>query len=226
MMQTAIGSQLGERLAATYGPALWTIAGFVLYVLGGMATLFAIAWIEHMTWGGMGVDTGAGTVGLSVRNGVHALVWGLAAAAAAIPLGRRLVEGLAFGRAGWVVLVVGLLLALLTTMLVNEFVRARYGYYDPEYAGLTVFTGPALVAVALASWATLGVPRPGAAVPALAALTAVAGLAMSLLPSLPGAADGIGASSMPLAAAFAASAAYGVIASVLVVRHLMAERQP
>jgi hypothetical protein len=116
-------------------------------------------------------------------------------------------------------LVAGLVLASAVTLLGNEFVRARFGYFDPEYQGLTVFSGPALVAIALATWAALAVPREGVLVPAAAALTAAAGLAMTLLPSIGGADDGIAAASMPIVVAFVLAACYAALAGVLVVRH-------
>jgi hypothetical protein len=115
---------------------------------------------------------------------------------------------------------VGLVVATVVIALGNEFVRARYGYYDPEYQGLSFFAGPALVAVALATWAALAVPRDGILAPGAAMLTAAAGLAMALLPSLPGTADGIDAESLPLAGAFVVGIGYAVVAAVLVVRRL------
>jgi hypothetical protein len=207
-------------MAALHGPALWTIAGFVLYALGWIGSMLIWMLAERFVLEPVGLRAEAGTVGLSVRNGLHALVWGLLVAAVAAPLGRRLVDGIRFTRTGWVMLGVGLVLATVVIALGNEFVRARYAYYDSEYQGLSFFAGPALVAVALATWAALAVPRDGVLAPGAAMLTAAAGLAMALLPSLPGTADGIDAGSVPLAAAFVAGVGYAMVATVLVVRRL------
>lgn len=219
-MSVATSRGLGGRIAASYGPAIWTIAGFVLYVLAGMGSLLALSLVDGALLAPFGLRAEAGTLGLSVRNGLHAIAWGLLVATAAAPLGRRLVEGVRFTTTGWVMLVVGLVLATIVIALGDEFVRARYGYYDPEYQGLSFFAGPALVAVALATWASLAVPRYGVVVPGATMLTAVGGLAMSLLPSVPGAADGIAAESIPLVAAFVVAVAYAGTASILVARRL------
>lgn len=225
-MSIATTRRLGDRIAALYGPGLWTLSGFVLYILGGLGSLLAIAWLESFVIGPLllaprGIDTGAGTLGLSVRNGLHAIAWGLLVVAIAAPLGRRLVAGIRFTAAGWITLAVGLGIAAVVTMLGAEFVRARYGVYDPEYQGLSFFVGPAVVAVALATWAALAVPGDGVLVPGAAVLTATVGLAMSLLPSVPGASDGLRAESMPLVGAFVVALGYGVVAALLIVRRLV-----
>ena len=212
MLATSRG--LGDRIAAFHGPALWTIAGFVPYVVGGMASLLLVAWLP--------IGAVAGSFNLSVQNGLHNLAWGGVVVAAAVPLGRRLVAGLRFGIGGWVLLLAGLVLAAVATTLMNEFVRARYVWYDPEYAGLSLFTGPALVAIALATWAALATPREGSLIPGVAALTAIVGMAMSLLPSVPGAADGIVADSVPLVATYLVAAGYAAVAGALVLRHVIA----
>lgn len=207
-------------MAAMQGPALWTLAGFVLYVLGAFGGLLLIVVIEEPLLALFGLRAEAGTLGLSVQNGLHAVAWGLLTAAVALPLGRRLVEGIRFGLVGWVILAVGLVIAAVAMTLGNEFVRARYGWYDPEYEGLSLFAGPAIVAIALATWAALAVPRSGVLVPGAAMLTAAAGLAMSLLPSIPGAADGVDAASLPLGAAFLVAVGYAAVAAILVLLRL------
>ena len=219
-MTVAMSRTLGDRMAALHGPALWTIAGFVLYVFGWIGSMLIWMLAERFLLEPFGLRAQAGTIGLSIRNGLHALVWGLLVAAVAAPLGRRLVEGIRFPRTGWMMLGVGLLIATVVIALGNEFVRARYGYYDSEYQGLSFFAGPALVAVALATWAALAVPRDGVPAPGAAMLTAAAGLAMALLPSLPGTADGIDAESVPLAGTFVVGIGYAMVAAVLVVRRL------
>jgi hypothetical protein len=201
-----------------YGPAIWTIAGFVLYVLAGMGSLLALSLVDGALLAPFGLRAEAGTLGLSVRNGLHAIAWGGLVAVVTVPLGRRLVDGLRFTTTGWAMLAVGLALATVVIALGDEFVRARYGMYDAEYQGLSFFAGPALVAVALATWAALAVPRDGVLAPGAAMLTAAGGLAISLLPSAPGAADGIAPESMPLVGAFVVAVAYTALAAIVVVR--------
>ena len=207
-------------MAALHGPALWTLAGFVIYVLGAFGGLLLIVVIEAPLLAMFGLRAEAGTLGLSVQNGLHAIAWGLLTAAVAWPLGRRLVPGSRFGVLGWAMLLVGLVIAAFAMTLGNEFVRARYGRYDPEYQGLSLFAGPAIVAIALATWAALAVPRSGVLVPGAAMLTAAAGLVLSLVPSIPGASDGVDAASIPLVAAFLVGVGYAAGAAILVLLRL------
>lgn len=212
--------EVPDRIATRHGSALWTLTGFILYVLGGMAAILATTVLDGVLLHPFGLRAEAGTLGLSVRNGYHAIVWGVLVAAVAAPLGRRLVDGIRFTMSGWAMLATGLALAAVVITLGCEFVRQRVGYYDPDAQGLSGFAGLALVAVALATWAALAVPAAGVLAPAAAVLTAAAGLAMSLLPSIPGAADGIAADSVPLGAAFLGGLAYAGLATILVTRRL------
>ena len=219
-MNAATTRRIGDQIAALHGPALWTIAGLVLYALGWVGAMLLFSLVERSLLEPLGVRPEAGTLGLSVRNGVHALAWGVLVAAVAAPLGRRLVDGIRFSVTSWSMLAAGLVIATVVTSLGNEFVRQRYGLYDPEYQGLSFLAGPAVVAVALATWAALAVPRSGVVVPGAAMLTSAAGLAMSLLPSLSGATDGIEATSVPLAGSFLVAVAYAGFAAVLVLLRL------
>jgi len=210
-----------RSLAWSWGVALWAIAGVVLYVLGGIGSLLALATIEHLV-PGLGEQVAAGTVGLSIQNGLHPLVWGLVVAGASIPIGRRLIENLRFGAAGGLVLLVGLALASITTFLVDEFVRARFGYFDPEMTGFSLFAGPALVAIGLASWAALAVPS-GLGLPLVAeAVAAVASLALALLPSVGGLGDGMDPESLPLAGVLLLDLVFAAAALLLVLRTALA----
>jgi hypothetical protein len=219
-VNAATTRRFGDQIAALHGPALWTVAGFVLYVLGWIGSLLSLYLLERVLLEPIGIRPESGTLGLSVRNGLHAIVWGALVAAVAAPLGRRLVPGMRFRASGWAMLAAGLVVAAVIIALGNEFVRARYGLYDGEYQGLSFFAGPAVVAVALATWAALAVPRAGVVVPGSAMLTAAAGLAMSLLPSLPGATDGIEAASLPLVGGFLVAVGYAGLAAVMVVWRL------
>lgn len=208
---------LARTREAGHGVAHWALAGFVLYVVGGMGTLFVSAWIAEAILPTLGIPVEIGTLAWSIRNAFHPIVWGAFVAGVSMPIGSRLVPDLRFAMGGWAVLATGHALATVTELLVAEFVRARYGLFDAEYAGISYFAGPALVAIALAGWASLAVPR--RAIPLVAAtILAVVGLGIALLPSVGGAADGIDAESIPIAAVFTANAFYGVVVAALVVR--------
>jgi hypothetical protein len=208
-------------MAWSWGVALWAVAGVVLYVLAAIGSLLAIATIEGLV-SGLRNLVAAGTVGLSIQNGLHPLVWGALVAAASIPIGRRLVDNLRFGAVGWFLLLIGLAFAAVTTFLVDEFVRARFGYFSPRMTGLTVFAGPALVAIALAAWAALAVPS-GMGLPLVAAtVAAVASLALALAPSIGGLDDGIDPESLPLAVVFLLDVLFAAAAALLVLRTALA----
>ena len=214
-----------RSLARSWGVALWAVAGVVLYVLAAIGSLLSIATVERLV-PGLGDQVAAGTIGLSIRNGVHPLVWGALGAAAAVPIGRRLVDDLRFGAVGWIVLLIGLALAAVTTFLVDELTRARFGYFDPDMTGFTVFAGPALVAIALAAWAALAVPS-GRGLPLVAAtIAAVASLALALLPSIDGLRDGIDPESLPLAGVFLVDVLFAAGAAMLVLRTARARGEP
>ena len=93
--------------------------------------------------------------------------------------------------------------------------------FDPDYVGLSFFASPAVLAVALATWATLALPRGRGIVVAVAAAAAAAGLGLSLLPSLPDAADGIDADHVPLAIAFLADLGFAATAAAVVAGRLL-----
>jgi hypothetical protein len=212
MELTATRDQAG-RIAGAAGVVLWAIAGFALYVLLGVASIF-LTLVFDPVLEAAGTRVEAGELGLSIRNALHPPVWGILVAAAAMPIGRRLVAGVRFSRAGWLVLAAGLVLATVTWLLIEEFVRSRMPSFDTEYVGFTILSYPALVAVALLGWAAAAVPRGvGGPMLVLLALAAVA-LAVALVPSIPGVADGIEPGNLPLAIVFMVDVAYvvGVLA--------------
>ena len=215
MLRVSTDADPGWPLAT----ALWAITGFVFYVLAGLGSLLAMALVEGLL--PAAIQPAAGSISLSIRNGLHLLVWGALAAGASMLVGRRLVPGLRFGLGGWLLLAVGAALAALTMFLVNENARERFGMFDPEYVGLAFFASPAVLAVALATWATLALPRGQGIVVAVAAAAAAAGLGLSLLPSLPDAADGIDADHVPLAIAFLADLAFAATAAAVIAGRLL-----
>ena len=201
---------------------LWAFAGLGLYFVVGAGSLFLTAIVADPILNAVGIPVEAGFVGLSVRNALHPLVWGLIVAAASVPIGRRLVPGIRFGMSAWVVLAVGLVLASVTWFLSEEFVRARNEYFDPEYVGFALFAWPALVAVALAGWASLAAP---AGTPLLLFVVfAALGLGAALVPSVIGASDGIDPGNIPLAAVIVADVLYTVFVVVVAVRRARVPR--
>ena len=217
-MQLAARSSLADRFGSSLPVILWALAGFALYLLLGVASILATAMFDPL-FGAIGLPVQAGELGLSVRNAIQPLVWGLLVAGISAPIGRRLVPGIRYSRDGWLVLIAGLALASVTWLLIEEFVRLRMSYFDTEYVGFAILAWPALVAIALCGWAALAVPR-GSSVPlAIALVIAAAGLSIALLPSIPGVADGIDADSIPLAITFVIDLAYAALCIVLTFRH-------
>jgi len=222
MPQTIPRASLLDHAAASYGPLLWSAAGLVLYLLGGVATLLLTALIADPLLGAMGQPVAAGELGLSVRNAIHPVVWGASVAVMCAPIGRRLVRGIHFGLDGWLVLAAGLTLAAVTWFLIEELVRSRFAYVDVEYVGFSVLAWPALVAIGLAGWAALAVPHGSAIAPVALVVLAAIGLGIALLPSVFGAADGIDAGNMPLAIVLLADVVYAMSVVALIFRRAMA----
>jgi hypothetical protein len=212
------GPGIAGRTTATAGPLLWAIAGFALYLLGGAGAILITALAADPVLQGMGLRVEAGELGLSLRNALEPLAWGTLVAAVSVPVGRRLIDGIRFSLGGWVILGSGLLLASLTWFLGQEFVRARFGYFDPEAVGFGLFAWPALVAIALCGWAALAVRRAAATPLVILLVVAAIGLAVALLPSVAGASDGIDAGSVPLALTFLVDVAYAILVLVLAFR--------
>jgi hypothetical protein len=204
---------------------LWTLAGFALYLLVGLGAIFVTAIVFDPLLELAGFRVEAGEPGLSVRNALEPLVWGLLVAAASMPIGRRLVGGIRFSRDGWLVLAIGLVLATVSWLLIEEFVRARMEYFDLEYVGFTILTWPAVVAIALCGWAALATPRGSGAPLVIPLVLAAVGFTGALLPSIPGVADGIESESVPLVVVFLVDVLYGVLAIVVAFRHA-APRSP
>ena len=200
------------------GIALWALAGFVLYLVGGLVMLFASLMLAEAVLGMLRIDWSSGTIGLSIRNATHPIGWAGFVVAVAIPLGARLVPGLRFGARSWIALVAGIALATVTTFLDIEFVRASHGVYDFEYGGWTGLAGPALVAIALAGWAALAIPSASSRVLDGLTIAAGVGLIALLLPSVAGALDGIDPANIPIAIAFIADAIYAAVVAALVGR--------
>ena len=201
---------------------LWAFTGLGLYLGIGYGSIFPTAIVADPVLNALGLQVDSGTIGLSIRNALQPIVWGLAVALLSMPLGRRLVPGIRFPAAGWVVLGIGLVLASLTWLLIEEFVRARFGYLDMRFVGFSLFAWPAIVAVALTGWAALAVPA-RSPMPVLVVLAA-ASLGVALVPSVAGAADGIDPENLPLAAALVVDVLYA--AAVVTVAMRRARRAP
>ena len=191
----------------------WAAVGLAIYVAIGLLSLFLVAATENLVFGPFGIEVAAGTIGLSLRNGLHYVVWALLVAALAVPIGRRLVPDARFGGLlALALLGVGAGLAGATEFLINEWARERFGLFDPEYVGLVGFAPAATVAIAVVSWAAMCVPR-GTRSDLLGLLAiAVAGFGLIVLPSITGLHDGIDPGSIPLAIGLLVNGGFGLLA--------------
>jgi hypothetical protein len=178
----------------------WSLFGILAWVVTGPLVLMATSWVNQLA-APLGPYAEAGTAGWGVYLAVSVVAWGLAttvvAAVAAPRFGIRV--SLAT-RGALAALVGGLALAALTTYALHEQVRLRMGWFDPDYAGWTLLAIPALVGLAIATWASTAIPRrdrtPLAVLGGAGALT----FGLSAATNLPGLADGLRDESVPLAA--------------------------
>jgi hypothetical protein len=205
-----------------FEPAVgWTLIGFGSYVAAGLAAPLVVASVCAFPLRLVGLDPEPGTFGWGLYLASSDLVWGGLAAVAAAGLGRRLIPRLAVASPpAAAILAVGIVLAAVTTLALHEWVRARYEWFDPEYAGLAFFAGPAVIAAALAGWGTLVLPGHVRRRPVQWALVA-AGFAFvaAVSSTVPGLADGVSPSGWPLALSLGLDALFVL---VLVVTSLVA----
>jgi hypothetical protein len=204
-----------DKSASRSGVFWWVLGGLGLFVVGWVVSLMAIAMVEQLVFDPLGIRAEAGEVSLSIRNGLHQLVWGVAVAAVSIPVGRGLVPEVRFSLRGAGVLVVGLTLAALCEFLIVEFDRVRSGEFGVRHVGMAIAAPPAIVGVALAAWAALALPLRNRAALVTLAAAAGAGFVLAMLPSLGGLSDGINPESIPLAACLVASAGFAVLAPLI-----------
>jgi hypothetical protein len=223
-MQQIVARHTATDEPGASGIALWTLAGFALYVLGGAVSIFLTAIVVDPLLEASDMPVEAGSIGLSLRNALQPIVWGCLVALPALPIGRRLIPGVRFRFGGWVLLATGLALAAVTWFLQEEFVRARYARFDPEYVGFSLFAWLALVAIALCGWASLAVRRGSGAPIAVLLALAVTGMGVALLPSVPGVADGMGPGHLPLGLMFFVDVAYAIAVVAIVFRRIASHR--
>jgi len=191
--------------------AAWAAVGLVVYVVAAYGSVLLVAAAEQAVLDPLGLGGEPGTSSWGVILAVHPIAWGVVTALAAGWIGGRLLPGAVHPGLGSAAhLGAGLAPAAVTVYLLHEFVRARYGWFDPEYTGFAIFAAPALVAIGLAGWAAAAIDREHRGALVALQVAALIGLAIALLPSLPGVQDGISPSSVPLAAVVVIDVAFAV----------------
>ena len=178
----------------------WSLFGILAWVVTGPLVLWATSWVNQLA-APVGLYAEAGTAGWGVYLAGSVVAWGLATAMlGAVAAPRFGVNLRPLAPAALTALFAGLGLASLTMYGLHEQVRARMGWFDPDYAGATLLAVPALVGLALAAWASAAIRRRDRT--PLAVLVGVAALVFGLCTAtnLPGLADGLRAESVPLMA--------------------------
>lgn len=198
-VETTDGSDRPSSIAA--GPRL-AVAALAIYVVLGVATLFAATGLEAMVFVPLGFEAGAGSFGHGVFLAIHVIAWAVLGFWLCVLAARVVGLNTAVSRGAWVVVVGGAAAAGLVQLAIHEYARARFGFYDPRAVGLTALL-PAAAVGQLVGWALVLVSKPASmlawsieAVP-LAVMVGIIGL------NVPGAADGISPGSLPLAVAMA-----------------------
>lgn len=193
-------------------------AGVVLWLGIGLTSLFGATWLESQVLEPLALSGGAGSLGHGLVLAGFVAVWG-AASAVSVPLlvsrvcggpRRPIKPGLVAG--------VGLLLAVALTLVLHEWARGRYGYFDPDTVGPTWLLPGLLVALSVAvevlRFATDRLLQLTAGIVGMSGLAAAAIVALNL----PGALDGIRPESVPLAALVGALALYLGLVGLIVAR--------
>lgn len=187
----------------------WFAVGTAVYLAGGVVTL--VAWSPLLASLGLRAEVGTSGWGLHLAGWVTA--WGAFVALVIAVLASRFAPEFAARRPAAVALLVcGLGTAGATQFVLHEWTRLRFGYFDLEHVGPSGALPAALVAIAVASWATIAAPveiRPG---PAAALAASVVVFWWIGLLNLPGAADGFTTAGVPLPGLLVAAGAFSLIA--------------
>ncbi len=196
----------------------WSLFGILAWVVTGPLVLWALSWVAQVV-SPFGLVAEAGTAGWGVYLATSVVGWGFATAVVGVVAAPRLrVQIAPVAPVALAALAGGLVLAGVTMYALHEQVRARMGWFDPEYAGWTLFAVPALVGLALGAWAWAAVPgrdrTPMAILVGAAAITFV----LSAATNLSGLADGVRDASVPLAAALLVDGVWVVAVVVGVAR--------
>ena len=161
--------------------------------------------------------------GLRVDLGFLLALHGLLAAGGVLGAGRLVFERLPLPDARHLVLpAAGLALAIAVELGLHEWAEARFGYYDAEMVCWTAGLSLALVALAVATFATQVAPRSSALPPLLAQVAAATIVALIALSNVGGITNGIEPESWPLAILVGLAAAYATGAVVIGVKRVLA----
>jgi hypothetical protein len=206
-----------ERLSpsSSVRVAAWAAVGFAVYLVVGYVSLLVVAVVEDVVLDPIGLGGEPGTSSWGAILATHPVVWAAMTVAIATWLGRRLLpDAVHPGISSVAHLLGGTALAVVSMYLLHEFALARYGWFDPDYVGVTVFAPSALVAIGLAGWAAAAIDREHRGLLVGLQIAALVGLGIAFLPSLPGVQDGIRASSIPLAVVFVLDAGFALVSVV------------
>ena len=199
---------MGSQAARSIG---WGVLSFMAY-LGSAIVAFAPADVTRDLLRLLAADTGAGTVWWGVRLAIWVAAWGFIATAGVAVLARWTL-GL-WPRASTkdrLLLMVGVGLATALQFLLHEWIRARFTYFDTEYAGWTAGLPAALIAAAVSAFAARTAP-PWAVLPPRLALGLSAIWALWIVASnVGGLRDGIRTESWPLAILVGGAGLYALL---------------
>jgi len=199
---------IGSQAARSIG---WGVLSFMAY-LGSAIVAFAPADVTRDLLRLLAGDTGAGTVWWGVRLAIWVAAWGFIATAGVAVLARWTL-GL-WPRASTedrLLLLVGAGLATVVQFALHEWIRAKFGAYDIEYAGWTAGLPAALIAAAVSAFAARTAP-PWATLPPRVALGfSAAGVLFIVGSNGGGLGDGIRLESWPLAILVGGAGLYALL---------------
>ncbi len=187
----------------------WFAVGTAVYLGAGLASLFGWSYVLSS----LGLRAEAGTSGWGLHLAGWIAVWGALAALALAVLAFRFARGFTPRRSRALALLVsGLAFASATQFILHEWTRSRFGDFDLEYVAASGGLPAVLVAIAVASWATVAAPVEVRPAPAAALAASVILFWAIGLSNLPGAANGLTAAGIPLAGLLVAAGAFSLIA--------------
>jgi hypothetical protein len=192
--------------------ALWSGIAVVAFLLGLVASGAAVGYLRST----FALDHGLGLAAWPI-------LWG-AIAGGGVLVGAHLVftVGPTVRWRSLAVPAVGVVIAAILQLALHRYAIARFGVMDPDLLGPVTVLFALLVAVAAAAFGVEIAPRRAAAVPALTALVAGAGIVVIVAMHADGIADGVDPVAIPLGGALGAAGLYAAAIGIRAGRVLVA----
>lgn len=212
-MSTRAVTTRSRNASSPWAPVAWSTMSLVLFLASSLA-IFVVTWVVR----------GYADLPHLVEMAGWSVLWGICSVlgvliAGRLAFGRRLpvpASGLGFAAAG-------IALSAVVNVVLQQWVIARFGYFDSEFVGWTAALFAVMVGLATATLGVFVAPRGAVRWPLTFVLLGAGMVVFIVLANVPGLRDGIEPESWPLAFWLGAS---GLYAAVVCTASLLKARPP